>query len=57
MRFYDANGDGEVRFEDLQSVEERYREDPASALRDWADDISDAIKSGGDADRRNKLFW
>ena len=44
MSFYDADGDGELRIEDLESVEERYREDAASAIRDWADDISEAIR-------------
>ena len=45
MSFYDANGDGELRLEDLKSVEDKYREDHAGAIRDWADDISQAIKN------------
>ena len=49
MKFYDANGDGELRIEDLKSVEERYRENPTGAIRDWADVLSDAIKNGGNA--------
>ena len=49
MSFYDENGDGELRLEDLESVEERYRENPTGAIRDWADVLSDAIKNGGNA--------
>ena len=45
MSFYDADGDGELRLEDLRTVEEKCREDYASAIRDLADDISEAIKN------------
>ena len=49
MSFYDANGDGELRLEDLRTVEEKCREDYAGAIRDLADDISEAIKNSFNA--------
>ena len=49
MSFYDADGDGELRLEDLRTVEEKCREDYASAIRELADNISEAIKNSFNA--------
>jgi len=50
MKFYDDNADGELRFEDLKSLESRYKEDPMSGVRHMASALSDAIKTGGNVE-------
>ena len=51
MSFYDADGDGELRLVDLKSVVDKYTRSggQAGAIRDWADDIRDAIRKVGNA--------
>ena len=51
MSFYDADGDGELRLVDLKSVVDKYTSSggQAGAIRDWADDIREAIRNVGNA--------
>ena len=49
MSFYDADDDGKLRLEDLKSVGNKYSGDAAGAIRDWANDIREAIKNVGNA--------